>query len=436
MKMTMTATGDTILIQGFPEEGYPGLKQLQDYIGKGQARFGNLETCITEWDTAPAYFSGGTWMNGEPRVLDQILAYGMNFLGFANNHTMDLGPDGMRETLANIKKRGVACAGAGEDLAKASQPVYRDFPGGRVAFIAVTSGGANMAAAAGYASKTMRGRPGSNALRSSAKIMVNQEHFNVIREIREATQFSAASDLSRKNGFRPPLPEGVIDLGTLNFCLTDGKEERVTSCHKRDLARILDAIKDAQYIADYVVVMYHGHEIKGAEITVPADFHFEFAHACIDAGACAFFGGGTHQFKPMEIYNGKPIFYSLGNFCFQSNMVEHQPSDMLDKYGLSNISDVQALAARNKDWTIGQHTQPENFLTAIPYLEFEDGKLTHLELKPVDLGFDKPRTQKGLPYPSEGAVAKEIFETLQALSQPYGVKMSQREDGIIDVCLN
>ena len=193
----------------------------------------------------------------------------------------------------------------------------------------------------------------------------------------------------------------------------------------------MDAIKDARYIADYIVVMFHGHDIKGSCIEEPADFHFELAHACIDAGACAFLGGGTHQFKPIEIYKGKPIFYSLGNFCFQSNMVEHQPSDMLDKYGLSNISDVQALAARNKDWTIGQHTQPENFRTVIPYMEFEDGELKVLEMKPVDLGFEKCRTQKGLPYPSHGKIAEEIYETLVRLSEPYGTRLTQGEDGII-----
>ena len=47
MKMTMTATGDTILIQGFPEEGYPGLDEIRSYIAKGQAKFGNLEKLMT-----------------------------------------------------------------------------------------------------------------------------------------------------------------------------------------------------------------------------------------------------------------------------------------------------------------------------------------------------------------------------------------------------
>lgn len=434
MKMTMTATGDTILIQGFPEEGYPGLQKIRSYIAKGQARFGNLETCVTQWQAYPNFFSGGTWMNTEPRVLDQILSYGMNFMGFANNHTMDFGPDGLLETVKNVKERGVALAGAGENLYEAEKPVFRDFPGGRVAFIALTSDGGN--SRAGYPSKSIKGRPGANGFKSSAKVAVKQEDFDLLREIAQSTNLNARDDIRRENGFAPPLPEGVLQFGAMTFVVTEGEEEKRTFCNQADLKRVQGLIQDALYIADYVVVMFHGHEIKGLENNHPADFHHELARACIDAGASAFLGGGTHELKPLEIYKGKPIFYSLGNFCFQSNLVERQGSDMLDKYGITNTSDIQALAMRNKDWTIGQHTQVQNFRTVIPYMEFEDGAMTHLELLPVDLGFEKSRTFKGIPYPSEKAIATEIFATLSELSEPYGTKMSQEADGIIKIQLD
>ena len=34
----------------------------------------------------------------------------------------------------------------------------------------------------------------------------------------------------------------------------------------------------------------------------------------IDAGASAVFGHGPHVVRPFELYRGKPVFYSLGNF--------------------------------------------------------------------------------------------------------------------------
>lgn len=40
-----------------------------------------------------------------------------------------------------------------------------------------------------------------------------------------------------------------------------------------------------------------------------------FAHTCIDAGADVVFGHGPHVVRAMELYKGKLIAYSLGNFC-------------------------------------------------------------------------------------------------------------------------
>ncbi len=435
MKMTMTATGDSILIQGYQEGGYPGFHEVRDYLAKGQARFGNLETCVTDWTCYGSAYCGGTWLNTEERVLDQIVNFGMNFLSFANNHAMDFGPDGLLQTCENVKKRGVALAGAGADLYEASKPVFRDLPAGRVAFIAVASSTSNDAARAGVASPSLKGRPGLNGLLFSSKLAVNREHFDALCRIAKETKMNGQADISRMTGFAAPLPEGVGDFGGMRIVLSeDGKEGMQTACNKRDLERVLNAIRDAKYIADYVVVMLHGHEVSGVNNDHPAAFHEEFAHACIDEGACAIIGTGTHQFKPIEIYNGKPIFYSLGNFCYQSNVLERQPQDVLEKYNFEPMSDVQALAKKNKDWTIGLHTQSKNFRTVIPYMEFEDGTMTHLELKPIDLGFDKPRTFKGVPCFADERVSEEIFGTLTELCGRYGTKL-EKDGEVIRVVL-
>lgn len=435
MKMTMTAAGDSILIQGYPEGGYAGFDEIRAYLAKGEATFGNLESCLTNWDTYCSAYCGGTWLNAEPRMLDQIADYGFDFLGFANNHSMDFGPDGLLETLAYVEDSGIACAGAGENLHEAAKPVFRTFKGGRVAMIAISSS-FDPAAMAGYPSKTLPGRPGLNALRFSTTVRVTKEHFAQLQEIVKATEVNGQADKTRANGFAPPLPEGVMEFGGTRVAIaSDGKEETFTACNKRDLARVKSAIDDAKVIADYVVVMFHSHQMKGANMTAPPDFAKEFAHFCIDNGADVILGNGTHEFKPIEIYNGKPIFYSIGNFCFQSNVIERQPSDALDKFGFEEMSDVQALAKKNNGWTTGLHTQIANFLSYLPYMEFDDGKLTHLELKPICLGFDKPRTFKGLPYPADAKTAKDIFDRLNALSAPYGTKMTLGNDGIIQIAL-
>ena len=431
--MKMTATGDSILIQGYPEGGYPGFEEVKAYIGKGEARFGNLETCITDWDTYASAYSGGTWMNAEPRILPQILGYGFNFLGFANNHTMDLGPDGLLETVENVKKTGTAIAGAGKNLAEASAPVFRDFAGGRVGFISVTASIAD-AGRAGNQSRTMKGRPGANMLRKSKRVMINAEHFQALKEIVANTAVNGSREMSIRDGFTPADPEGEIPFENYRFCLTDGKEEVVTAPNKTDLKRILAAVEDAKLVADYVVVMLHDHAMKGRDAGEPDDACHSFCRTLIDNGVDAVIGTGTHQFKPIEIYKGHPIFYSLGNFCFQSNMVEHQPADMFDKYGLSmDMNDIRGLAARSSDWKIGHHTQFFNFRTVIPYMEFEGHTMTKLQLMPVELGFDKVRSAKGIPYPANEQQTKEIFDRVNELSAPYGTKLTLNAEGLIDV---
>ena len=58
----------------------------------------------------------------------------------------------------------------------------------------------------------------------------------------------------------------------------------------------------------------------GSEYThVPSDRQRSLARAFIDAGADLVIGAHPHVVQPVEIYNGKVIFYSLGNFVFDQN---------------------------------------------------------------------------------------------------------------------
>ena len=50
-----------------------------------------------------------------------------------------------------------------------------------------------------------------------------------------------------------------------------------------------------------------------------ADYQVEVGHALIDAGADVIVGHHPHSLQEVEVYKGKPIFYSLGNFVFHHN---------------------------------------------------------------------------------------------------------------------
>jgi poly-gamma-glutamate synthesis protein (capsule biosynthesis protein) len=48
------------------------------------------------------------------------------------------------------------------------------------------------------------------------------------------------------------------------------------------------------------------------------DYMTEIAHAAIEAGADVVIGHGPHHSLPVEVHNGKPIFYGLGSFSFHT----------------------------------------------------------------------------------------------------------------------
>ena len=73
------------------------------------------------------------------------------------------------------------------------------------------------------------------------------------------------------------------------------------------------AIKEAKEKADYVLVIVHGgHE----HWQLPSPRMQETYRFFVDAGAEAVVNHHQHCYSGFEVYNGKPIFYGLGNFCF------------------------------------------------------------------------------------------------------------------------
>ena len=80
-----------------------------------------------------------------------------------------------------------------------------------------------------------------------------------------------------------------------------------------DTKALTAAIASLRKQADWILVSVHtGNEYQ----TTPEKETVALMHAIIDAGADAVIGHHPHVPRPIEIYNNKPIFYSLGNFAF------------------------------------------------------------------------------------------------------------------------
>ncbi|MER3399351.1 MAG: poly-gamma-glutamate biosynthesis protein, partial [Chloroflexota bacterium] len=48
-----------------------------------------------------------------------------------------------------------------------------------------------------------------------------------------------------------------------------------------------------------------------------AEYQPALGHALVNAGADVVWGHHSHSLHPVEVYRGRPIFYSLGNFFFE-----------------------------------------------------------------------------------------------------------------------
>ena len=82
----------------------------------------------------------------------------------------------------------------------------------------------------------------------------------------------------------------------------------VFTCY--DTTALIEAIKAAKSQVDYLCVCVHWGKEHTTRLT---DYQAPNGHAYIDAGADIVIGAHPHVLQGIEFYNGKPIFYSLGD---------------------------------------------------------------------------------------------------------------------------
>lgn len=425
MKISFAAVGDMLVQRRIPNES-TGFLDIRDQLSKAKVRYLNLETTLHRGEYYANQFCGGSYLRADPAVLEDIKSYGFNMLSFANNHSMDYGHGGLMATKREVDAAGIVNAGVGANLDEAASPAYLDIPNGRVALISVVSTMENYAAMAGKQSRRFPGRPGVNGLRIEEYLQVTEQQLNLIQEISHLSHINAQKDIERAEGYYPPLPEGMAILKDLQF-KKGNTTKYITQPNSEDMQRIEKAIYEAQMQADYVLVSIHSHELSSDKKENPSDFLEEFAHLCIDAGAHAVIGHGPHLLRPIEIYKNRPIFYSLGNFVIHNECIPYAPEEMFARQGLTSDSTMRELfCSRSANYTRGLMRDRRMLESVIPYFEMDNGKLTYLELMPIELQFDEPVWRSGNPRFSN---QHGIIQRLAQLSAPYGTKISVDERG-------
>lgn len=432
--MTLTATGDLLITRRLSPYQEPKHLELFDVIRSSDIRFTNLEMLIHDYKGYPAAESGGTYCVTEPYMVEELKWAGFNLLSRANNHTMDYGPGGLAATSENLDKAGLVHAGAGPNLAMARMPAYLDTKAGRAALISASASFASWGRA-GHSRRDSEGRPGLNPLRYNTYFVVDAAGMQKVKDLSELLGFEAMKRKRQMMGFPQESDSKENEFRLLQYRFVLGDKPGVyTEVHRGDADENLRSIRDARRQADWVIFTLHAHEADMDRET-PAKFIPPFARECIDAGAAVFVGHGPHLLRGMEIYEGAPIFYSLGNFVFQNESVRKLPYDIYEQYNLDDrATPADLYDARTKNDTRGFPADCVYWESVLPLCRWEAGRLVELKLYPLTLGSGKSRQLRGRPLIATGEVAEKIIKDMIRLSEPFGTRIEFKDGlGIVKV---
>jgi poly-gamma-glutamate synthesis protein (capsule biosynthesis protein) len=322
-------------------------------------------------------------------------------VSMADDHVADYGDEGMRLTRRHVEAAGLVTAGTGEDLREAREARFLETHDGRVALVS-TASTFPAHARAGPPRGGVKGRPGLSPLR-----VANQGPRPI-----EPAQLERLRATLRGMGVEV-TPAGE-PLSAFGVQLAAGDEASQPGApNESDLREIVGVVENADALSDYVVVSVHAHN-QGAYLQA-------FARAVIDAGADVMVGHGPHSLRGIEIYQGKPIFYSLGDFAFQDQTILRLPADSYQRYGLGPDATVADFNAARTE----AETSDYESVVALP--TFESGRLVSIELHPITLGGDDPAS-RGRPRLADPEQGQRIVQRLAEMSRRYGTVIEWQPD--------
>ena len=241
---------------GFPIEGY-----TQGVLGALQSVDMRFVNCMRTYSDRKVESALAPQV-GQPVEMAQIYTDGgFDAVTMANNHSFDAGVEAMLDTRELFASRGIQVTGAGRDLSEARKAAIVEKNGVRVAYVGWT-------AVATAGTEAGPGKPGVASIRVKTSYETRGPH----QPVRVRTE---------------PDP--------------------------KDLALLLEDIRALRQEADVVILAFHAGIIRIPRVI--CDYQVTVAHQAIEAGADMVVGHAPHLPKAIEMYRGKPIFYSLGVFA-------------------------------------------------------------------------------------------------------------------------
>ncbi|OBZ97155.1 capsule biosynthesis protein [Pararhizobium polonicum] len=441
--------GECMVCRPFAMHDEPQFNEVWDVLRDADVTYGHLEMNFADYDELkwPARGQGiGSFMMADPEIAKDLKWAGFDIMSTAHNHSFDFGAEGLFATKKHMKAVGIVTAGTGADLELAGEPGYVDKKNGRVALVSVSSGNQHFMWA-GMPKGALKGRPGVNPQRLTFEFMVDEQTATNLKEFGEKFNFMKKPKHGREGSFGIQIP-GAQQWGDPESFFVGDKCEIISRCHKRDLDRNLRSVHEAHAMADLVIVAHHFSVSDGPRGDTPPGFVKEFAHAMIDGGADIYVGHGWHRTLGVEIYNGKPIFYGIGNFFAQSEFIQRVPFDSYDAWG-HDVDRLSMLTPAAHPLHPGLDTPTDTWWSsAVIKLEMDGDKVRRVLLHPVEMGRDTSpdvkqtrRTGKGehhntegRPMMAKGEDAVRIIDRYRRLSEPFGTRIEIKNGvGVIEL---
>lgn len=422
---TLAAVGDIINVR--PVSQVPAFVPVGKLIKNADVAFGNFEGTVVDPHNLPTWVeaeTGGGAILMDPLVPPDLKTIGFDLMARANNHVMDLGVVGMRLTTEALEKAGLVQAGVGMSQGDARAPAFLDTPYGSVGLISVAATFTDLARA-GPAIPGEPARPGVNALRTTEYHLVSATEMGELKVLAKEAQKvrddqpvpqTGLPEMTRAALGLQQNPPNTLDLFGVNYMVSDHHGFHYTM-NQSDLQEILLNVEDAKKLSDFVIVSIHAH-MPGNFSEVPADYEPEFAHDVINAGADAFLAQGPHQLRGIEIYKGRPIFYSLGDFIFQIDIIQPIEPDIYDQYHLDPRTSSPVDVSEKEDEL--DFANPNMYQSVVAVMTFGRQGVSEIKLIPIDLHQGERLADRGVPTLASPAMARTILERLQTLSRPFG----------------
>ncbi|AUV84628.1 hypothetical protein C2R22_24165 (plasmid) [Salinigranum rubrum] len=461
---TLTATGDALITKPIdPFVGKPRFDSVVEILQDSDASIGHLEVTLPDegtYATPPRavpdrhqYLSArpGIVLGADSAVLDDLSRMGINMITGAGNHAFDYGHAGVEDTVAALRESNHVYAGIGTDLWEARSPSYRDTGNGRVALVNTTTSMAP-GSEADEQSPLSPGRPGINPLHVRWIYKLTNEQISTLQEISESVGIEDIKETWLSRDYPSWEDEDYFFFMNLACKAVEDVAHTGIDYHlyEPDHQAVLEQVNIARDNANWVVMGLHTHQGPSGTRNVSGvpDFVRAFAHECIDEGADVVVGTGPRVLRPIEIYNGKPIFYSLGAFFYQTQPISRLPPECFRYYGVEDFASPHELWKTryyDDDGTpIGYMGRSECWETIIPKCKFINGELKTIELYPVVLKHERHPDQQdspayaddchGLPMIADGERGKAILERLASKSEEFGTVITFKNNiGMINL---